>query len=602
MNNRHTRERGYTLLLVLVYFSVTIVGYAGFIDYLTTYSRSTRQAVASTQALALAEAGIDKAVYSLNQDSNYSGETNTVLGDGMFTVSIVSGGSTRHITATGYVPNSTAPKATRIIKTSASVGTSEISFRYGVQAGAGGFLIDGGSTINGSVYSNGDIDAQNGSTITGSATAANAAATTIDQANATPVPIAACTSSTCVTFGNANATQDFAQSFRISSATAINNIQFYIKKVSTPADITVRIVNDASGSPGSEVLMTSALPASRITTSFGWVTVTMPSTPVLDPDQTYWIVIDAGTHTNRYYIIGANTSYTSGVGKIGQHGGSWSATSPAGLDGYFQIALGGQTSMIGGDTYAGGVLIGSTAADNAWAHEVRGATVSGIIYCQVGATNNKACNTSQATPSPQAMPLSDANIQEYKDEALAGGTLTGDYHVDWQNATLGPKKIVGNLLVDGGGTLTVSGTLWVTGTITVTGGGKIKLAASYGTNDGAIVTDGRVTINGGGTFSGSGQTGSYPFLITTSACPTQAGCAGANAITMSGGAGTVALVAQDGTVSIAGGSALKAVTAKQISLDGGATLIYDSGLISTNFSSGPGGSWEIIPGTYVIVR
>ena len=228
--------------------------------------------------------------------------------------------------------------------------------------------------------------------------------------------------------------------------------------------------------------------------------------------------------------------------------------------------------------------------------------MTGKLYCRVGSSNNKACDTSQADPSPTTMPLSDSNIQAWKDDAVAGGTITGNYHVDWRNGTLGPKKITGNLLVDGGGTLTVSGTLWVQGTVTVTGGGIVRLASSYGANDGAIVSDGTVTVNGGGTFYGSGTNGSYPFLITTSSCPAESCCNGANAVTLSGGAGTVAIVAQNGTASIDGGSALKEVTAQQIVMGGGATLSYDSGLISTNFSSGPGGSWTMVPGTYSIVR
>jgi type 1 fimbria pilin len=200
------------------------------------------------------------------------------------------------------------------------------------------------------------------------------------------------------------------------------------------------------------------------------------------------------------------------------------------------------------------------------------------------------------------MPLSDAQIQEWKDDAAAGGTVSGDYNVGWAGATLGPKKITGNLLVNGGGTLTVSGTLWVEGNITITSGGRVQLAPSYGTNSGAIVTDGRVSLSGGSNFAGSGQSGSYPFLISTSACPAASGCSGNNAISLSGGAGTVALVAQDGNVQIDGGSSLKQVTAKQITMTGGATLQYDSGLISENFSSGPGGSWEFVPGSYVIVH
>jgi len=600
----HPVDRGYILLVAIIFLGIFMTVGTSLLSYLTAYTRAERVTIASTQALAIAEGAFDEAAYQLNQNTSYSGETNTSLGSGTFTTTVTSiNSSSKRVTTTAYVPNSTKPIATKTIKATVAINATNISFRYGVQVGAGGFVLSGGSTINGNVYSNGDIDATSGVHITGSATAANPPALTADQVNATPSTISSCTSSTCITFANSTATQDLAQSFKISAAVSLNNIQFYIKKVGAASDATVRIVNDASGKPGTDILMSSTLSASAVTTSFGWVTVTLPATPVLDPNQTYWLIIDAGSNSSKYYIVGANTGgYTNGTAKIGQYGGSWSATTPAGLDTYFKIYLGGGTSMIGGNEYSTGVYVGTTGSDNAWAHTIKGATVTGSLYCQTGSYINKACNTSKADPAPQPMPLSDGNIQDWKNDATAGGTLSGDYHVGWAGATLGPKKIVGNLLVDGGGTLTVSGTLWVTGTITVTSGGIVRLASSYGANDGALVADGIVSVNGGGTFYGSGTTGSYPFLITTSACPAESGCNGANAVTLSGGAGTVAIIAQDGTASINGGSALKAVTAKQIIMSGGATLTYDSGLINANFSSGPGGSWEFVPGTYAITQ
>lgn len=383
----------------------------------------------------------------------------------------------------------------------------------------------------------------------------------------------------------------------------MNMIQFYLKKVGTPSDAVVRIVNDVNGNPGTETLLSSTLSASTVTTNFGWVTVMMPPSPILYPEQTYWLVIDTSSNSTKYYILGANAGgYANGTAKIGKYGGIWSNTTPVGLDGYFRIAIGGGTSLIGGNTYVTGVYIGTGVSDDAWAHTVKGATVTGTIYCKSSSYTNKACVTSRDDPTPIAMPLSDGNIQVWKDEATEGGIINGDFHSGWAGATLGPKKITGNLLVDGGGTLTVTGTLWIEGSITVTGGGKVKLSPIYGTNDGAIISDGIVVVSGGANFSGSGQAGSYPFLITTSACPMEAGCNGVNAVSLNGGAGTVAIVAQNGTVSISGGGALKAVTAKQIYMSGGATLTYDSGLINTNFSSGPGASWSFVPGSYAITQ
>ncbi len=597
-------ERGYILLLVLVFAGILTLTMGALATSITTFGTSEQYAIASTQALNIAEAGFDEAVYQLNQGGSYTGETNTALGPGTFSVSVSSiSGSEKSITVTAYVPNSTSPIAKRIVKANVSIGTSVISFRYGVQTGTGGFTLTGGSTVNGSIYSNGTISATQGVHITGSAVAANPPALNADQVNNSPTPISSCTSSTCITFGNSSATQDFAQSFKISSAVGLNNVQFYIKKVGSPSDATVRIVADKNGAPDSTTLLSGTLSAAAVTTSFGWVTASLPSTPVLDPSQTYWLVIDGSSNSSKYYVIGANSGgYGNGTAMVGKFGGSWSATSPSGLDGYFQLYLGGGTSMIGGNTYSTGVYVGTTGSDQAWAHTVQGATVSGPLYCQVGSYNNKSCDTSQGDPPPQTMPLSDNNIQAWKDDAATGVTINGDENVGWAGATIGPAVITGNLTVNGGGTLTVSGTIYVKGNITVTSGGKVQLASSYGANDGAIVTDGYVALNGGATFAGSGTTGSYPFLITTSACPVASGCNGNNAITLSGGAGTVALVAQSGTVEIDGGSSLKAVTAKQITMSGGSTLYYDSGLISSNFSSGPGGSWQVEKGTYAIVQ
>ncbi len=602
------RQEGQIIIIVLVFFAVLVLFAAALASYMATFQKSERQTIAGAQALQLAEAGIDKAAYQLNHDSGYSGENNTALGNGTFTVSVATvNGSTKVVTSTGYVSNSANPQAIRVVKTTMSISNTVITFNYGVQVGTGGFVMNGGATLNGNVYSNGSIVATSGVHITGSATAANPPGVSADQANATPVPINSCTSSTCVTFADATATQDFAQSFKISTAQPVNNIQFYIKRFNSPSgSITVKIVNDNAGSPGNEVLMTgtTTLSATNVGTTFSWATVTMPSTPVLNPNQTYWVVLDdSANNSSKYYIIGANAGgYANGTAKIGKYSTSWLNTTPSGLDGYFQIYLGGSPSTIGGDTYVGGVYVGTTGSDNAWAHTVQGASVTGKIYCQSGSNNNKACDVSKPDPTPQSMPLSDANIQDWKDDAATGDTINGDYHVDSAGATLGPRVITGNLLIDGGGTLTVSGTLYVKGTIKLTAGGKIVLAPSYGSSDGVVVSDGYATVDGGATFAGSGQPGSYPFLITTSACPVAPGCSGHNAVSLSGGAGTVAIIAQNGNVSINGGSALKEVTGKQITMSGGATLTYDSGLISANFSSGPGGSWQYQPGSYVIVK
>ena len=137
----------------------------------------------------------------------------------------------------------------------------------------------------------------------------------------------------------------------------------------------------------------------------------------------------------------------------------------------------------------------------------------------------------------------------------------------------------------GGGTLILTGPLWVTGNITLNGGATIKLDPNYGSNDGIIISNETISISGGGKATGSGVSGSYLMMLTTSSST--------NAISISGGAGAVILYAENGTVKVSGGASLKEVTAYKLNISGGSSVTYESGLINNNFSSGPSGSWNI---------
>lgn len=183
-------------------------------------------------------------------------------------------------------------------------------------------------------------------------------------------------------------------------------------------------------------------------------------------------------------------------------------------------------------------------------------------------------------------------MQDWKDSAAAGGVTNGNVTVGWQGATMGPQKIVGNLTVNGGGTLTLNGPLWITGNLTLTSGGKIQLPANYALNSETIILDGIASINGGGSL-GSGQSGSYLFIVSTSKCPNDVGCSGNNAISVTGGAGAIAVSAQYGTVGLSGGTTLKAVVGNNITVTGGSTINYDQGLASPSFSNGPSGGWNV---------
>lgn len=574
------------LVGVVIFMFITLTIVLGIANPILKQVQISQNLINSKTSYFSAEGALEDALYRIkNNKSINSGDTVTLNGNST-TITLTT-------TMNGETVDALSNLSGVVRKMESSVTTGVgTSFNYGVQVGTGGFVLNGGSRINGNVYSNGDIVATNGVVITGSAIAANSAALTADQTNDTPaIP------PNTINFRNASASQDLGQSFQLSASSPINKISLYIKKVGNPSDITVRIVTDSSGSPSTNNMFSTqgTLSASLVSASnFGWVDVVFPENPQLTPGTTYWVVLDNGSQSaSNYYVIGANSSYVNGVAKVGSYGGTWNNTSPSGLDAYFRIYLGGLLSTIGGDTYVGGVVIGSAGIGDAWAHTVQGATVAGNLYCQSGTYNNKSCNTSRSDPPPQGYPVSNANIVDWENDAVAGGVINGNYSVNSSGATLGPKEITGNLTVSGGGTLTLSGTVWVQGTITVTGGGKIKLASSYGATSGVLLSNGYVILDGGSTLTGSGTSGSYLLVLTTSDCPSDPSCSGNDAMSVSGGAGAVVLSAQNGVMDLDGGISANAATAYQITATGGSVINYNSGLTNMSFSSGPSGGWDI---------
>ena len=151
-------ERGYVILLALVFAGIFATVGTALTGSLFAYGRAERITVASAKALALAEGALDGAVSKLNQDPSYGGETNTPLGNGMFTVTVATiDTKTKRVTATGYVPDSQNPTAIKSIKANIGINDSVISFHYGIQSGNGGFFMDNSSSVIGNVFSGGSV-------------------------------------------------------------------------------------------------------------------------------------------------------------------------------------------------------------------------------------------------------------------------------------------------------------------------------------------------------------------------------------------------------------------------------------------------------------
>lgn len=545
---------------------------SGLVSPTTRDFRGSTLSLSSKKAYYLGESGAEEVLYRILNNIEVGEHEDLTIEDGTVTTDAGRINGVMHISSFGDLFGTN-----RKIDLTLDEGVIA-SFDYSLQTGVGGFDVTGGSNVIGSIFANGPITGDSSSTITGSAVSANSPDFSINEQNDAGTP------TYDVIFGKTSTSQDIAQSFVFSDTTNLRQVQFYLKKIGVPSNITVRLVSDSSGVPGTTTIASSTINSTSITTSYSWVTANFNTNPTLDAGTTYWLVLDTSNNNSKYYMIGGNNDgYAGGIGKIGKYTGSWNDTTPVGIDYFFKTYSGGASGSITGQSQWNQLHIG-TISGNAAAHVANFVNVTGTLSCQEGSGNNKDC-TPDADPTYAAFPIDNSLIDIWKTEAEAGGVHNGNYSVGWAGATLGPKKIDGNLTVSGGGVLTVTGTLWVTGNINLSGGGLIQLSPDYGTDDGVILSSGTVSISGGADATGSGEDGSYVLILSESSS--------SSAISISGGSGAVILYAADGTLKISGGAELKGGTANRVEISGGSDVVYESGLADMHFASGNSASFSI---------
>ncbi len=113
-------KKGMVLGLVLVFMFLLVAIATGFVTLANNEVRVARKQRDSLKAFFLAEAAVEKALFELHADADYSGELNVSLGDGVYDVAIADLStediSRKRIDGTGYVPGKTSPRAQRQIR------------------------------------------------------------------------------------------------------------------------------------------------------------------------------------------------------------------------------------------------------------------------------------------------------------------------------------------------------------------------------------------------------------------------------------------------------------------------------------------------------
>lgn len=170
---------GFSFLLGIIASAVILILSASQFERIRNFVRVGSNKTMEQQAINLAEAGVDYAIWKLNKNAgNFYGDgTEVAVGTtGTFFVTVEDDSPNfKTIRSTGFIPDFANKRAQSAVEVQVYVGGETIAFNYAVQIGIGGIVMSNSATINGNVYSNGpdgalkSIQGYNSSTITGDA-------------------------------------------------------------------------------------------------------------------------------------------------------------------------------------------------------------------------------------------------------------------------------------------------------------------------------------------------------------------------------------------------------------------------------------------------
>ena len=274
-------------------------------------------------------------------------------------------------------------------------------------------------------------------------------------------------------------------------------------------------------------------------------------------------------------------------------------------------ATGDGNTITGSVVSAGptGLIDNLRTSGDMYAHTISNSTVGRDAYYQ-NISNTFVARTAYPGSLDKAtatMPISDAQIAEWEAIAATNPILTCPYSISSGTVILGPAKIACDVEISGNSTrVTLAGMVWVTGKITFKNSPTISVDSALGSNSVAIIADNplnrntssNIEIQNSTTFTGSGTPGSFIFLISgnTNAESPPPGPMGGGvvAINLQNSAnGAVILYSNHGKISIANSAQVKAVVGYKVAMANTAQLIYNDGLESALFDTGPGGSWNV---------
>jgi hypothetical protein len=255
-------------------------------------------------------------------------------------------------------------------------------------------------------------------------------------------------------------------------------------------------------------------------------------------------------------------------------------------------------------------IVSSIVDVDAYYQSIVGSTVSGAVC----GPSNIHCHPGSPDQAFVDMPIPDSLIEEWKDGIETTGSViastspscSGGTYVVTTDTTLGNVIVECNLEIKKQGTgttVTFTGPLWIKGNLSFSSGPSVVASSSLGSksvpvivdNESNRLTSSQIRINQSTDFI-SGNVQSYVVLISMNESAENGGLEKAIDLGQSAN-GKVLVYAPHGLVSMGNSISMKEVTGYEIEVNNGASIVYESGLMSLLFTGGPGGgfavtSWE----------
>ena len=268
--------------------------------------------------------------------------------------------------------------------------------------------------------------------------------------------------------------------------------------------------------------------------------------------------------------------------------------------------MGYNSNIVRGDVISAGpsgLVDGIHATSSVYARTIRNSDIDKDAYYQI--IFNTTVDGTQYPGSPDqatsSLPISDAQIDDWKAEAEAGGTHSSPcpYTISG-TVSIGPKKIDCDLYITGSAVVTLNGNVWVSGNVNFSNTADVKVNPSLGDKGAAIIADkeanrsssSRIFISNSVEFFGSGSGKSYVLLVSRNNNAESGGSASAIEISNSAN-GKVLLYAPHGLMYLSNSISVKEASAYKIQLSNSAKIIYETGLANLLFTSGPSGGYSI---------